>query len=123
MGFFSKQWNPAQQHYSAYNSELLVAYLNIKDFRFPLKGPPFTVFTNHKPSIFTLRQKPDKTFPLEFQHLTYISHLTSDIQLVSGKDNLVVDAFSRISEFNISAAVDFSAFAVVQEDGTVLKRM
>ncbi|CAD7085746.1 unnamed protein product [Hermetia illucens] len=123
LSFFSKQLNPAQRNYSTYDRELLAAYLSIKYFRFSLEGRPFTVFTDHKPLTFALKQKPDKASPRQLRHLSFISQFTSDIQHVSGKDNIVADALSRVSEVNIPASLDFSAIAKAQVDDAALQSL
>ncbi|CAD7083758.1 unnamed protein product [Hermetia illucens] len=123
LSFFSKQLNPAQRNYSTYDRELLAAYLSIKYFRFSLEGRPFTVFTDHKPLTFALKQKPDEASPRQLRHLSFISQFTSDIQHVSGKDNIVADALSRVSEVNIPASLDFSAIAKAQVDDAALQSL
>jgi RNase H-like domain found in reverse transcriptase len=44
----SKKLDTAQMKYSAFDRELLAAYLAVRHFRFLLEGRDFTLFTDHK---------------------------------------------------------------------------
>lgn len=50
-----------------------------------------------------------------------ISQFTTDIQHISGKDNVVADALSRIDE--VTRAVDYNALSMAQERDVELKRL
>ncbi|GFT92055.1 hypothetical protein NPIL_676931 [Nephila pilipes] len=52
LAFFSKTLSPAQRSYSAYDRELLAAYMAIKYFRHMVEGRSFTLFTDHKPLVY-----------------------------------------------------------------------
>ena len=52
--FFSRKLRPDEQNYSAFDRELLAAYLAIRDFRYFLEGRSFTLFTYHKPLTFAI---------------------------------------------------------------------
>ncbi|GIY83288.1 RT_RNaseH_2 domain-containing protein [Caerostris darwini] len=97
LGFYSKKLSPFQRNYSAYDRELLTAYMAVKYFRHMVEGRPFTIFTNHKPLIFAFRQEKDKCSPRQLRHLDYISQFTTDIQHMKGIDNVVADALFRIN--------------------------
>ena len=47
VAFFSRKLRPAEQNYSAFDRELLAAYLAIRHFRYFLEGRSFTLFTDH----------------------------------------------------------------------------
>jgi hypothetical protein len=57
--FFSKNLNPAQQKYSAYDRELLAVYEAVKHFRHMLEARHFIIFTDHKPITYAFQQKRD----------------------------------------------------------------
>ena len=108
----------------AFDHELLAIYLAIKHFRYFLEGRSFTVRTDHKPLVFALNSSVDRT-PRQSRHLSYIAEFTSDIQHISGVDNVVADTLSRPPAAAISAAalpsgLDFAALAAAQslEDAT-----
>ena len=88
--------NMAQQKYSAYNRELLAIYEAVKHFRHMLEARHFVIFTDHKPLTYAFSQRRDKWTPWQFNHLDFISQLTTDIRHISGRDNVVADALSRV---------------------------
>ncbi|GBN20671.1 Retrovirus-related Pol polyprotein from transposon 297 [Araneus ventricosus] len=47
LAFYSKSLSPAQRRYSAYDRELLAAYMAIKYFRHMIEGRSFILFTDH----------------------------------------------------------------------------
>jgi hypothetical protein len=104
----------AQQKYSAYHRELLAIYEAVKYFQHMLKARHFTVLTDHKSLTFAFHQKRDKCSPRQCNHLYFISQFTTDIRRISGKDNFVADALSRVE--SISAPVTHDALAAAQED-------
>lgn len=93
--FFSKKLDPVSK-YSAFNKELLVAYLGVRHFRFMLEGRPFTLLTDHKLLIGCL----SRVFELwsACQQITLVLpsciRYTDDIQHVQGVDKVVADALS-----------------------------
>ena len=51
---------------------------------------------DHKPLTFAFNQKRDKCSPSQFNHLDFVSQFTADIRHISGQDNVVADALSRV---------------------------
>ena len=49
LSFFSRKLLEMEKKYSAFDRELLAAYLSIRHFRFMLEGRNFLLFTDHKP--------------------------------------------------------------------------
>ncbi|GFT83505.1 retrovirus-related Pol polyprotein from transposon 17.6, partial [Nephila pilipes] len=113
LAFFSKTLSPAQRSYSAYDRELLTAYMAIKYFRHMVEGRSFTLFTDHKPLVYAFKQKEDKCTPRQLRHLDLIGHFTTDIWYLKGSENVVTDALSRIhiSTINTPSVVDFNKMA------------
>ena len=97
LSFFSRRLSEAEAKYSTFGRELLATYSSIKHFRHALEGYQFTIFTDHKPLIFAIRNYGDKHPPRETRHLSYILQFSSDVQHIAGADNVVADALSRIS--------------------------
>jgi len=50
--------------------------------------------------------------PRQFRHLNFIGQFTTDIHHVSGEENMVADALSRVEE--IRSPLDYSALAASQ---------
>jgi cleavage and polyadenylation specificity factor subunit 1 len=121
LAFFSRKLTPAQQKYSAYDRELLAIYEAVRYFRHMLEALHFTIYTDHKPLIFAFRHNRDKCSPRQFRHLDFIAEFTTDIQHVSGKENIVADALSRVDA--ISASPTQEALATAQETDEELQRL
>lgn len=97
LAFFSRKLNDAQKRYSVFDRELLSLYSSIKHFRFLLEGRHFICYTDHKPLVRALFTKTEKT-PRQTRHLEFIAQFTNDIRHLSGKDNVIADALSRIDD-------------------------
>lgn len=113
IAFMSKKLSPAQKKYSPYDRELLAIYQAIKYYRHLLEGRRFTVYTDHKPITYAFRQNPLQSSPRQSRHLEFIAQFTTDIQHISGKDNTVADALSRVE--SVKEAVNFEDLAKSQE--------
>jgi RNase H-like domain found in reverse transcriptase len=59
LAYYSKKLDAAQRRYSAFDHELLAAYLGICYFRYSQEGRRFTLYTNHKPLTFALQRMAD----------------------------------------------------------------
>jgi hypothetical protein len=114
LAFFPRKLSPAQQKYSAYGRELLAIYEAVRYFRHVLEARHFSIITDHKPLTFAFHQKRDKCSPRQFNHLDFIAKFTTDICHISGQDNIVADALSRVEA--ITAPVTRAALAAAQED-------
>jgi cleavage and polyadenylation specificity factor subunit 1 len=101
VAFFSRKLTPAERKYSAYDRELLAIFLAIKHFRHHVEGRKFTIFTDHKPLCTALASSNEHS-PRQTRHLSFIAEFSTDIQHITGKDNVVADALSRPSTFAIS---------------------
>lgn len=115
LGFFSRKLTDAELNYSVYDRELLACYSGIRQFNHMVEGREFTLFTDHKPLTYALRQKSEKASPRQRRHLDLIAQFTSDIQHISGKDNIVADSLSRISTIEINNKIDFEEIAKEQQ--------
>jgi transposase InsO family protein len=116
LAFFSRQLRPAERKYSAFDRELLALYLAIRHFRYYLEGRPFTAFTDHKPLTFAMAKVGEPWSARQQRHLAAISEFTTNIQHISGKDNVVADALSRVTIASLHEGLDFVAMARAQQD-------
>ena len=121
LAFFSRKLSPAQQKYSAYDWELLTIYEAVKYFRHMLEARNFTVLTDHKPLTFAFIQKRDKCSPRQFNHWDFISKFTTDIRQISGQENVVADALSRVEA--ITAPMTHDVLAASQEADEELRKL
>ena len=119
IAFFSRTLKPAETRYSTFDRELLAVYLAIKHFRHFIEGRQFHIYTDHQPLIYALNSNSDKYTPRQLRHLDFISQFTSDITHVSGTDNCVADALSRIEANSLHQStpvvIDFKAIAEAQQ--------
>ncbi|GBO45803.1 Retrovirus-related Pol polyprotein from transposon 17.6 [Araneus ventricosus] len=116
LAFFSRKLTSAESRYSTYDRELLAVYSSVKHFRHFLEGRDFIIYTVHKPLTFAFQQKGDKTSPRQRRHLEFISQFGTDIRYISGIQNTVADALSRIDEIGIPSEIDYEEIARAQTD-------
>jgi cleavage and polyadenylation specificity factor subunit 1 len=121
LAFFSKKLNPAQQKYSSYDRELPALYEAVKHFRHMLEARHFIIFTDHKPITFAYLQKRDKCSPRQFNHLDFIAQFTTDTRHISGQDNVVADALSRVESVTVPPSHD--ALAASQDGDKELRAL
>jgi cleavage and polyadenylation specificity factor subunit 1 len=121
LAFFSKKLNTAQQKYSAYDCELLAVYEAVRHFRHMLEARHFVIFTDHKPITYAFQQKRDKCSPRQFRYLDFIAQFTTDVRHISGQDNVVADALSRVE--SVTAAPSHEALATAQENDDELRTL
>ena len=84
-----------ETNYSAFDRELLAAYLAIRHFRHMLVGRVFHILTDHRPLTQALLRKAEPWSPRQTRQLSYISEYTSDVRYIAGPSNTVADALSR----------------------------
>ncbi|KAM8701958.1 hypothetical protein ACLKA7_001269 [Drosophila subpalustris] len=90
LGFFSKRVSESQKKQSTYDRELLAIFLSVKYFAHMIEGRSCTILTDHKPLTFAFQQNPEKSTPKQTRQLSFISEYTTDIQHISGKDNILI---------------------------------
>lgn len=123
LSFFSRKFTPSETKYSTYDRELLGIYSAVKYFKYLLEGRNFQIFTDHKPLTYAFRQKSDKASPRQTRHLDYISQFSTDIIHISGKNNIVADALSRINSINSPDVIDYDEFQRHQKDDPELQQI
>ena len=95
LSFFSRKLTPAESRYSAFDRELLAAYLAVRHFRFLLEGRVFHILTDHKPLTHALHRVTEPWSARQQRQLSALAEFTADIRHVSGSENVVADAMSR----------------------------
>lgn len=121
IGFFSQKFSPSQQKYSTFGRELTAAHMAVKYFRHLVEGREFIIFTDHYPLTYALTTNPSSRLPHEERYLAFIAEFTTDIRHISGKDNIVADAFSRVDA--VTAGIDFNVIAKDQQNDQQLKKL
>lgn len=114
LGFFSRKFTDAQrsQKYSAYSRELMAIKEAIQFFRHQVEGRHFTVFTDQRPLTFAFTKPYADALPKTIRDLAFIANFTTDIRHISGADNVVADALSRVDAVTFN---DFSDIAEAQD--------
>ena len=116
LGFFSKALRNNQKKWSAFDRELLAAKIGVTHFKHLLAGREFTLFTDHRPLIHAFKKQTTPQSARQARHMAVIAEYTSDIQHVSGEDNIVADYFSRIEVDAITVGVDFKQLSQAQAE-------
>ncbi len=116
LAFFSRKLREPEVKYSAYDKELLAIKLALRHFRYHVEGRTFTVYTDHRPLTFAFERKSPPWTKRQQESLAEISSYTTDIQHVSGKNNVVADALSRSLLAAIRQDIDYEQLAIDQEE-------
>lgn len=119
LGFYSNKLSEAQQRYSTYDRELLAIYQAIKHFRPLIEGRPLSVYTDHKPIVYSLKNNKigKNDTPRRIRHLDFIMQFCTNIEHVSGSENIVADTLSRIATIDASSIrsyIDYEKLAEAQ---------
>lgn len=115
LGYFSKKLSQSQEKYSTYDRELLSIYMSVMHFKDMIEGRDLVIYTDHKPLTYALSKiGSSKETPRRIRQLMYISEYTSDIQHVSGLDNPVADALSRVETISCPTVIDYEELATAQ---------
>jgi hypothetical protein len=86
-----------------------------------LEARHFTIFTDHKVITYAFQQKWDNCSPRQFNHLDFVAQFTPDIRHISGQDNVVADAFSRVG--SVTAPPSYDALAASQDGDDELRTL
>ena len=124
LSYFSHKLKHVETKYSTFDRELLAIYLAIKHFCHYVEGLTFYIATDHKPLTFSVQMNSNKYSPQQIRQLDFISQFTSDIRHISGSNNPVADALSRLEIQVIqqgSSMIDFTAMAISQQSDQELK--
>jgi cleavage and polyadenylation specificity factor subunit 1 len=81
----------------------------------------FIIFTDHKPITYAFQQKRDKCSPRQFNHLDFVSQFTTDIRHISGQDNVVANALSRVE--SVTAPPSYDELAASQDSDDELRTL
>lgn len=84
-----------------------------------LEARPFVVYSDHKSISFAFHAMKNNCTLRQYRHLDFISQFTTDIRHISGKDNMVADALTRIEE--LRAPVSLETIAPKQDSDPKLE--
>lgn len=123
LAFFSRKLTSAERNYSVYDRELLAIYSAVRHFRHFLEGTQFAIFCDHKPLTFAFCQKSDKCSPRQVRQLEYLAQFSTDIRFISGDENSVADAFSRIEDIELPGKINYELMAREQESDDSMRAL
>lgn len=112
IAFFSKRLSKTQQAYSAFDRELLAAYLSVLHFKSIIEGRNTHLFTDHKPIVSAFYSQTPAKSDRQQRQLAILSEYISSVEHVKGCENVVADTLSRpinavqIEVFDLSHLAD-----------------
>ena len=116
IGFFSKKLSQAQTKYSAFDRELLAAYLAVLHFRHQIEGRHVVLMTDHKPLCSAFSSlKPAKS-DRQQRHLALLTEYLAEVVHVQGSQNVVTDCLSRPANAACIDICDLPELARLQID-------
>ena len=95
VGFFSKKLSQAQTKYSAFDRELLAAYLAVLHFKPLIEGHFVLLLTDHKPLCSAFKSTNPAKSDRQQRHLSLLTEYIADISHIKGSQNIVADCLSR----------------------------
>ena len=116
LAFFSKRLRPPERKYSAFDRELLAAYLAARHFRHMIEGRVCSLFTDHKPLAQAWKKTSDPWSARQQRQLSTLAEFFCDVQHWSGKDNAAADALSRAPIDEVSLGVSFEELSTAQSE-------
>lgn len=125
LGFFSQKLSDAQRKYSTFDRELLGIYMAVRHFQRLIEGREFTIFTDHRPLTYAFSKKPSvNDTPRRVRQLDYISQYCTNIQHISGRDNIVADTLSRtIEQIDTPSPISYEEIAKYQHNDAELSQL
>lgn len=91
LAFFSYHLTPAELCYSAFDKELLAAYLGVCKFQPMIEGHDCSLLTDHKPLVHALSRHSDPWSPHQQRHLSALAEFLTPIQHCSGISDVITD--------------------------------
>ena len=118
LGFFSRRLLPQEQRYSAFDKELLGAYLCVRHFQPVIEGRHCSLLTDHKPLAAAWSKQGDPWSARQQRHLSAIAEHVVDVRHRSGVDNTVADCLSRGPLAAVTFSLDPAELARAQVDSS-----
>ncbi|CAH2108142.1 unnamed protein product [Euphydryas editha] len=88
------------------------------------EGRPLIIFTDHKTLTFAMHKVNSTTeTPRRTRQLLFISEFTTDIRLVSRKQNIAADALSRIENITCPSAINYEEITTAQQQDTTIQQL
>ncbi len=98
LAFYSRKLDSVQLNYSAFDRELLAAYLGLRHFRFQLEAQRVHIQTDNRTLTQALHRILEPWRARQHRQLSYIAEHMSDIWHLARLQNVVADALSQPPE-------------------------
>ena len=95
IGFYSKKLSKPQQSYSAFDRELLAAYLSVIHFKHEIEGRYVVLLSDHKPLCNAFHSLKESKSDRQQRHLALLTEYLADAIHIKGSQNVVADCLSR----------------------------
>ncbi|WMV46154.1 hypothetical protein MTR67_039539 [Solanum verrucosum] len=102
IAYVSKQLKVHQKNYSTHDLELAAVVFTLKSWRHYLYGVHVDVFTDHKSLQYVFTQK--ELNLRQRRWLEFLKDYDMNVLYLPGKDNVVVDALSKLSMGSVEDA-------------------
>ena len=96
LAFFSRKFTPNEARDSTFNRELMAAYNTVRYFRHLIEGKGCALIVDHAPLRGALQKNSDALTDKQRRYLSYLAEMVDNIYPISGKQNIVADALSRL---------------------------
>lgn len=123
LGFFSKKLSEREARYKVYDRELLAIFRAVKYFKHLIEGRELIILTDHKPLTHAFHMKSDHACDRVARQLEEIGRHSTRIVHISGEENVVADAFSRIHAIDMPVIVSTQELAEAQKDDEELENL
>ena len=97
LGFYSRVLLPAETRYTTFDRELLAIHSAIRHFRYFVEGRIFHILTDHMPLTHVFGKISDAWSNQQRRHISEISEYSRDVRHITGPENVVTDALSRVA--------------------------
>ena len=88
-----------------------------------MKDSLLQIYTDHRPLTFAFTSRSNSASPRQIRQLNFIAQFSTDILHISGANNVVADALSRIQELNSEPAMSFETLAHAQKNDSELQSL
>lgn len=111
---YSKKLSDAQKRYSAFDRELLAAYLAVLHFRHLIEEQNVSLYTDHRPLVGAFTSKRPAKLDRQQRHLSLLSEYITEMHFIRGDNNVVADCLSRSINAVKVSCVDLISIAEQQ---------
>jgi len=114
IGFYSRQYRPAEANYPTHEQEMLAIISCMKHWYPQLTGAHFTVLSDHAPLQYWKTQR--DLSKRQIRWLDFLSNFDFDIKYIPGITNKAADALSRYPYAQVNAMTMFITDSKIRDE-------